>query len=765
MRLILFLALMLSCSKAFSQEEAFFIEFDNSKLDDALDVIEDTYQIIFTYNPSSLTGKTLKLEGKQRTIESLLSDLNSETGLYFEPINARYISVKEEEDMLQYVNTLDLVVVKSYITKGIEKNNDGSYNINPQNLGILPGLTEPDVLESIQLLPGVLSPNETATGFFVRGGFSDQNRLVWDGINLYHKGHLFGMISPINPNVTSEIKFINKGTHPKYGERLSSVIDVTSKSEVDDTFNAEVGMNGLNLDALVDIPLVKNKLNLLASARTSYNGLVETPTFNQLSEKVFESTKIRENEDGNNAFYFNDYNLKLNYKPNANNSIFASFISIDNSLDYFLEDSTANKTFNDVLNISNTGYGAGWHKKWSDNLEHNVQAFFSDYALNYNFITAENAEEISNFEKRNTIFDSGISVDVDYTPSERYKFSFGYQYTLKDVAYAFINTSELTFLLDNEDRTVQSHSVYSNVGFSPKFVNMSFGLRSTYFKELDAVRLEPRLQLSKPLNKYFTLTATGEIKNQIINELDETVFSDLSLENNVWQLSDGDEVPIKNSLQTTLGFLYNKRSLSIDFDAYYRKLNDISALALGFLNPENSGFNIGNQRIYGIDVFLKKRLRKLNAWVSYSYNDARSTFENINDNRSFRSKSNVTHAVNTALSYKTNGFNFSLGWRWQTGRPFTVANTAGERLTFTEGVNTGRLPEYHRLDFSSTYTFSFSQQNRLKGKVGLSLRNLYNRRSLISREYRGNNNLTDPIEAIDRLSLGFTPNLMFRVFW
>ncbi len=764
MRLILFFAFMLFCSKAFSQEEAFYIQFTKTSLDEALDEIEDTFQIIFTFAPSCVEGKMLSLEGKKRDVDALIEDLEGTTGLFFEQINDRYVSIKEE-DVPQFVNTLDLVIVKSFLTKGIEKNNDGSYDINPQNLGILPGLTEPDVLESIQLLPGVLSPNETATGFFVRGGFSDQNRLIWDGINLYHKGHLFGMISPINPNVTSNIQFVNKGTHPKYGERLSSVIDITSKSKVDDSFNAEVGMNGLNLDALVEVPLIANKLNLLASARTSYNDIVETPTFNRLSEKVFQSTKIQENEEGDNAFYFNDYNLKLNYKPNANNTLFASFISIDNSLDYFLEESDSSTTFNDVLDISNIGYAAGWHKQWSDKLEHNVQVFFSDYALNYNFITVEDGEEVSNFEKRNTIFDSGVSLDVDYTPSNRFDYSFGYQYTLKDVAYAFINTSDLVFLLDTEDTTVQTHSFYSNVGFSPKFMNVSFGLRGSYFKELDAVRLEPRLQLSKPINKYFILNATGEIKNQIINELDETVFSDLSLENNVWQLSDGEEVPIKNSLQTTLGFLYNKRSFSVDFDAYYKKLNDISALALGFLNPENSGFNIGNQRIYGIDVFFKKRLRKLNAWVSYSFNDAQSTFENINDNKSFRSKSNVTHAVSTALSYKTNGFNFSLGWRWQTGRPYTVANNSGERLTFTDGVNTGRLPEYHRLDFSSTYTFQFSEHHRLRGKVGLSLRNLYNRRTLISREYRGNNNLNDPIEVIDRFSLGFTPNLMFRVYW
>ena len=76
-----------------------------------------------------------------------------------------------------------------------------------------------------------------------------------------------------------------------------------------------------------------------------------------------------------------------------------------------------------------------------------------------------------------------------------------------------------------------------------------------------------------------------------------------------------------------------------------------------------------------------------------------------------------------------------------------------------------RLPDYHRLDFSSTYSFNFSENQRLKGKVGLSIRNVYNKTNLISREYLGNNELNNEIEVIDKFSLGFTPNLMFRLYW
>ena len=128
-------------------------------------------------------------------------------------------------------------------------------------------------------------------------------------------------------------------------------------------------------------------------------------------------------------------------------------------------------------------------------------------------------------------------------------------------------------------------------------------------------------------------------------------------------------------------------------------------------------------------------------------------------------KSNVTHAVSSAVSYKLNGFQLALGWKWQTGKPYTISQQDGDGLVFNEGINTGELPNYHRLDFSSTYSFKFSEQNKLKGKVGFSVRNIYNRKNLISREYSGNNSLNDPVKLIEKYALGITPNLMFRVYW
>ena len=766
MRLVYIFVFVLLPLVASSQEEAFYIEFKDESIAEAFTKIEYTYDVLFSYNDYDISKKRISLERQKRTLTEVLEASKLQTKLNYKIVNNRYIIINQLSEKNIDINELDKVIVRSYLTEGIRKINNGSYTLSPSELGVLPGLTEPDILESIQLLPGVLSPNESASGFFVRGGASDQNRLIWDGINIYHKGHLFGMISPFNPNVISEIKFINKGSHARYGERLSSVIDMSSNSNISQTVKAQLGFNGINADALIEVPIIKDKLNIQGSFRRSYVDALETFSFNQLADKVFESTKIKKFENLNNEFSFVDYNLRLNFKPNKNNSLYASIISIDNQLDYFLNDAENNQRFNDKLVTSNMGYGLGWKVRWNNKITQNTTAFFSDYKLNYNFITREGDAQISDFEKRNTIFDSGISSEVTIDRSKASQVTFGYQYALKDVAYAFLNTTNLSFILDTEDNMVQTHSVYGHYDYkNPKLFNLSFGLRSTYFNELDAVRLEPRIVVYKSLIKNLKFQTTAEIKNQIISEIDETILSDLSLENRLWRLANGNTFPIINSRQVSAGFIYSKKGLSIDIDTYYKKLKNITALSLGFLNPENSSFNIGQQQIVGLDAFLKKQFNSFNSWLSYSFNQSESRFENLNNDKDFTSKSNVTHSVSMALSYALNDFQFALGWKWQTGKPYTISSETSNGLEFNDGINTGELPIYHRLDFSSTYNFKMSKHNKLRGKIGLSIRNIYNRKNLISREYRGNNSLDDPIELIEKFSIGITPNLMFRIYW
>ena len=455
---------------AFSQEKATFsVQFEDEPITEALLTLEKTFDVRFSYQDSFLEDKRITLDKADRTLDQVLTEISVLSSINFQKIDERYIIVNETRASLDNIQILDNVIITGYLTKGIYKNKDATFTLNPKKLEILPGLIEADILESIQLLPGVISPNETATGFTVRGGALDQNRIIWDGINMYHKGHLFGMLSAFNPNSTSNVIFHNKGTHSRFGERVSSVIDISSTNKITDRFKAGIGINGINADVYIDTPIIKEKLSIQASLRRSYTELYQSRTFDEIADKVFQNTKIDNIESTNNEFFFIDYNIKLNYKLNDNNSFYASTIYIDNNLDYTVEDKDLNKSFNDILKIKNDGYSFGWNKIWNPKISQKTEAFLSRYSLAYNYIIVEEAEQKSDFEKRNEIYDSGLSTEVIINTEANNDLTFGYQYVLKDVSYLFKETSDLVFILDSDKTIIKTHAVYAQYFYKARF--------------------------------------------------------------------------------------------------------------------------------------------------------------------------------------------------------------------------------------------------------------------------------------------------------
>ena len=752
-------------SVVFSQEEArFSIEYNEVFVSESLASLEQIFDVRFSYQDQILKDKTLTLKKSVRTLSQVLAEISTLTTLSFQKIDERYIIVYESKLTEKNIELLDNVVITGYLTKGIEKNKDATFTISPEKLGILPGLIEADILESIQLLPGVISPNETATGFTVRGGAMDQNRVIWDGINIYHKGHLFGMLSAFNPNSTRKVIFHNQGTHSRFGERASSVIDISSINQITDDFKVGVGVNGINSDIYIEAPIIKDKLSIQASLRRSYTELYQSITFNKIADKVFQDTKISNIKSTNNNFFFIDYNIKLNYQLNDANSFYASTIFIANDLNYLVEDMNLNKSYSDVLDIKNDGYSFGWNKKWSPSLSQYTQVFLSRYSLAYNYIASENESQISNFIKKNEIYDSGVSTEVVLNTKKDNNLTFGYQYVLKNASYLFKENAGPSIILDSDNTIVKSHALYVQYYYeNPKLFDISTGIRVNYYQELDAVRLEPRILIYKDIFKNLKIQLSGEIKNQIISEIDETVLSDLSLENKLWRLADGETFPIINSKQLSAGFIYEAMGWSIDIAGYYKDITGKTALSLGFLNPDDSSFHIGEQHILGVNFYANKNFNFIKTWISYSFNNVISNFDGINNNQAFTASTNVRHSFTSSVAYKLKQFELALAWNWRAGKPYTQAYVGPEAQYYYIGINTGKLPNYHRLDFSSTYGFNFSKKSKLRGKVGFSIRNLYNKNNLLSRDYIGNNSINDPIVIVDKYSLGFTPNFLFRL--
>ncbi|MEO1098446.1 MAG: TonB-dependent receptor [Bacteroidota bacterium] len=123
---------------------------------------------------------------------------------------------------------LQEVVITAEAENANVVNNEMSVaKLEPKTIKQVPAvLGEADVIRSIQLLPGITSVADGASGFNVRGGAADQNLILLDEGIIYNSAHLLGLYSVVNPDAVKDIKIYKGGIPARYGGRLSSVLDV-----------------------------------------------------------------------------------------------------------------------------------------------------------------------------------------------------------------------------------------------------------------------------------------------------------------------------------------------------------------------------------------------------------------------------------------------------------------------------------------------------------------------------------------------------------
>ena len=201
--------------------------------------------------------------------------------------------------LTQGVQTGEVLVTGSRALQNVRSTEVGVSRLSMKTIKALPALFgEVDPVRSLQLLPGVSTVGEGATGFNVRGGGIDQNLVLLDGAPLYNSSHLFGFFSVFNADAVQDLKLIKGGIPASYGGRLSSVLDVRMKEADPEKFKAIGGLGLVSSRLAIETPLIKDKMSLLVAGRRSYADLF---------------LKAIPSQKGNVA-YFYDLNAKLSYQ-------------------------------------------------------------------------------------------------------------------------------------------------------------------------------------------------------------------------------------------------------------------------------------------------------------------------------------------------------------------------------------------------------------------------------------------------------------------
>ncbi len=629
-------------------------------------------------------------------------------------------------------------------------------------------LGEVDIVKSIQLLPGVTTVGEGASGFNVRGGNIDQNLVLMDEAPVYNSSHLFGFFSIFNPDAVKDVKLIKGGIPSQYGGRASSVLDIRMKEGNSKKLEVNGGLGTIFSRLSIEAPIFKDKASFIVAARRSYIDVLAKPFLAQRQPSLKDA-----------QFYFYDLTSKLNWRINEKNTVFASG---------YLGRDVFGAGFK--FNWGNSTATLRWNHIFNSKLFMNITSFYSNYTYQLGFRDEGNSQK---FDWTSNIINYSLKPDLIYYLNSKNTIRFGAQgilYTFKPGKAVITSQGgnesnisldnqygiEYAFYLDNEQKLSNRLSLQYGIRWS-LFNYTGKGTKYTYrdtipneSKPLDKVESiaeaqtiksyntpEPRLSVNYTINDQSSVKLGFNRMSQYLHIVSNTAASTpLDI-----------YTPVTNNIkpliadQLTLGYFrnFNENVFETSAEVYYKDLKN----QLDYLDNSNLLLNKyleadlvqGKGRAYGLEMYVKKAKGRLNGWVSYTLSKTERKVRGISNDEWFLSKYDRTHNINTVMIYDLNKqWSFSANFVYQTGTPATFPTAKVEVQGYIIPYNTDnkrnnyRNTPYHRADLGITYNFKKNEKRRYKQTIAISVYNVYNRRNAFSIYFRNNPDYPMNTEAV-----------------
>jgi len=682
----------------------------------------------------------------------------------------------------------DLVVVTAYLTDGISSHGNGTFTqLQPNKIKALPGQVEPDVLKTIQFLPGISSPNGSASSISIRGGTPDQNLILWEDIPIYHTAHYFGNLSALNPYIIDRAKIYRGGFNSEYGGRISGVIDLKTADLLEGKSEYGVGLNFINGFANGKVSFLENKVSLVFSVRRSIAGIWRSPTFKNYSQRVhrgilFQSptnNRPPEEIEIDDEFYFFDSNIKASFQISKKDKVSIAGFFGQNDFQSVLKNELRNQVQSDSLFLENSGLSFAYDRKWNIQFSSKLTALISDYHYDYDYsLVGENARPRDKFGvKKSMINEKQIHFSNQYKTSKDHQIKFGYQLINYDVAFQ-VTKQTRDSPQANQNKVYQSNVHIGYASFNTnkeKKLGFDFGLRGSFLESESQSYLEPRLKTWFKFTDHFGLNFNTGKYYQFLSQLEQIEGDRASIETPVWVLAGEKNVPILSATQYQLGFVFHENDWLIDVQSYYKNINGLTSLATGFDAELTGKFHLGRAKIRGLDILIKKRWGNYSSWISYSLSKVKHEFPTFFDTE-FAASNDQPHNFHWVNLWVYKNFEFSLGWKYASGTPFSLKENY--TIDIQQGMmgpvenirplvneyNSERLPARHQLDASILYNFYPKKSGNWKGKIGLSFFNIYHQTNTYKRGFFMDirPNVLPGLEYTDQLELGFTPNFVLR---
>ncbi len=620
---------------------------------------------------------------------------------------------------------------------------------------------EKDLLKIAQMLPGVQSSGEGSAGLIVRGGTADQNLFYINKLPVYNTSHLFGFFTAFSPDVVNDFSLYKSNLPAKYGGRISSVFDITTRQGSKKKIFAQGGISPVTGHVSFEAPIVKDKSSVVVSYRTTYSDWI--------------LKRVNDEDIRNSSASFYDLTVNYNSKINDNNII--------KIFGYNSSDAFSLSTTNDY-DYANLGGTVNLKHFYSTRLSSDMTAVYS----RYNFGNTNKANPSEAYRHEYVLQHNELKLDFLYLSSKNHRLSFGggsilYQLNRGEVD-PWGQESVRTPVDLGTEKGLES-SLYVSDEFSlSSHLNITAGLRMSHYgylgpqtineyipgSPLDVNNIRGELEFgnNEVIKSYFSveprialnyaLTAQSSIK-LAYNRAAQNIFM---LSNTTaisptdqWKLADYYLTPpISNQL--SLGYYFNvpERGLEASAEVYGKQTRNVVEYKDGvsFVSDQPTEMLLlqGKQDAYGLELMARKKTGKFTGWISYTYSrsfvlvDSPIATEQINYGNVYPSNYDIPHSINLVSNYQTNRrLSFSTNMVYSTGRPITYPVAAyesgGKEFIAYSERNQYRIPDYFRMDFSINLEGNLNRKKFIHSYWMLNVYNLTGRKNAYSVYFESNN--------------------------
>ena len=612
---------------------------------------------------------------------------------------------------------------------------------------------EVDLFRTIQLLPGVIATSDFSNRLYIRGGSPDQNLILLDGITVYNPSHLFGLFSPFIAEAVSDVTLLAGGFPAKYGSRLSSVLDVTTKEGNSKRFTGNASASVIAAQGLVEGPIPRRKPEG-RSTNDESSGRDEGQGTKDEGQAAGDGAEARFQPSGSYllagrrtylpdvllktfgidglGYYFYDLMGKANYEPWKDSRFTLTGLAAEDVLDFWDPENTDGLTAR--LKWGNRGLSLRWNRVFTPILYGEVVGALSNFFSNFNV----NLSSATDAQMSTDLTDLTLKADLTWYAADRHTLDLGFDGRFARSSMSFVYDTTGFHTAD----TLWPLAVYVDEKWEvvPSKLYLKPGFRLSYNTKGRRFAPEPRLGLKYHPRKNTALNlAVGRFTQPMVTlNSTDAVFSIYDM----WLPVQSDQ-----ALPTALHFIagaeqWLKRDLVFSLEGYYKDYSNLLETRYGeYFTPPDS-LLVADGYSFGADLMLRRTEGWVNGWISYSYAWTR---RNIGD-EVYRPHYDRRHNANVVLTFPHLFWGMDVSAKWTLGTGLPYSGSLGyypmyqyrpvdpnwwrrPEWQFIDGPRDAfRYPVYHRLDAGVTRTWK-----KRWGEISafLDVTNLYNAKNVL----------------------------------